>query len=146
MGIKMKENYLAPHRILLVEDNPVVQVAIQEMSKKLGYEIDIASNGKTAIAVYSLGYKLILMDIDLPDMSGIEITKKIRETEVGRSLYIVAITSHTKEEYLQQCLDAGMDGFSHKPVSVPELQKIISQYLPIPIAFEFSGFSHHHCG
>ncbi|MFU8797320.1 MAG: response regulator [Gammaproteobacteria bacterium] len=129
MNQKCLDKSCKTQKILIVEDNPVVQAAIQIMSKKLGYEIDIAHDGKTALAMYSLGYKLILMDIDLPDMSGIDITKKIRETEIGRSIYIVAITSHTKEEYLQKCLDAGMDGFSHKPASVEELQKIISHYV-----------------
>lgn len=126
---------LQPHRakpqevkILVVEDNMILQFALEEMLAKLGYKADFAKDGKTALALYHPGYQLILMDIDLPDVDGITVTKTIRSVERDVHVPIVAMTSHEEKEYQNKCLRAGMDGFSNKP-TLSQLQAIISKHL-----------------
>lgn len=117
-------------KLLIVEDNRIVQVALQEMLAQLGYKADIASDGKTALALYNSQYHLILMDIDLPDIDGITITKVIRTIEKDRHVPIVAMTSHHDErDYQEQFRLAGIDGCSEKP-DMTQLQALINKYTP----------------
>ena len=117
-------------KILIVEDNFIVQCALKEMLSNLGHKADIAGDGKTALALYNDDYCLILMDIDLPDISGLEVTQTIRSVEREKNCHvpIIAMTSHSDDpEYQDKFKAAGMDGFSGKP-NAAQLKALIETY------------------
>lgn len=112
-----------PLRILIAEDNVVNQKLVKGLLEKLGYRSDVVSNGKEAIrAVRSTQYDLILMDVQMPEMSGLEATDHIRK-EIRRDIQpkIIALTANALKEDRNRCLKAGMDGYVSKPISIDEL-------------------------
>ncbi len=122
---RLSEKY--PLDILLVEDNPVNQKLALAMLKKQGYDADLAINGLEAVeALEYSNYDLILMDMQMPVMDGVEATKKIRELYSDNKVTIVAITANVFPEDKEKCLNAGMNYFMKKPISIRELQGIIS--------------------
>jgi PAS domain S-box-containing protein len=116
-----------PLRILLVEDNRVNQMVATSMFKRLGYQIEaIANNGLEAIqAVQNHDYDLILMDVQMPQMDGITATKIIR-TDLKSHVWIVAMTADAMPEDRQACLDAGMNDYASKPISIQDIMRIVS--------------------
>ncbi|MCA9621252.1 MAG: response regulator, partial [Myxococcales bacterium] len=101
----------APLRVLLAEDNVVNQRVALAMLERMGYRADVASDGVEAVeAVRRQTYDLVLMDMQMPRMDGIEATKKIRD-EVGRPPVIVALTANALSEHRLACLEAGMDDY-----------------------------------
>ncbi len=125
-------------RILLAEDNAINQRVATFMLRKLGYDLDIAANGKEAVEVWKRGaYPIILMDCQMPELDGMEATREIRRLEGPvRKTVIVALTASALAEDCQCCLDAGMDDYIAKPVGPETLQRKIEQWLataaPIP--------------
>ncbi|MDX8398015.1 MAG: ABC transporter substrate-binding protein [Mariprofundaceae bacterium] len=123
-------------RILLAEDNPVNQQVICGMLSHQGFtHIDVAENGVEAIKMYKDGkYELILMDIQMPKMGGLEASEKIRELErlqvPATHTPIVALTAHALQEDRQKSLDAGMDDHLTKPISGQKIASILARYLP----------------
>jgi PAS domain S-box-containing protein len=117
-----------PLRILLVEDNAVNQMVAKLMLKRLGYQINaIANNGLEAVqAVQNDSFDLILMDVQMPKMDGLAATKMIRQG-LKSSVRIVAMTADAMPEDRQACLDAGMDDFISKPISIQSLMSIASE-------------------
>lgn len=108
--------------ILYVEDNPVNQKLIQMMLANLGFDIDIAENGKDAVEMASHNYyNIIFMDIQMPEMDGIEATRKIVSNSGPRPI-IIAITANLGEVDKPKCFEAGMNDFLHKPVQQEELK------------------------
>ena len=87
-------------KILVVEDNPVIQFVVSSMLEELGYRFDIAKDGQTAIEfAHTNNYSLILMDIDLPDISGIQVAEQLFSSKSTRGIPIVAMTSpHQKHK------------------------------------------------
>jgi signal transduction histidine kinase/CheY-like chemotaxis protein len=118
--------------ILLVEDNPVnAKLTILQL-KRLGYTADTAVTGQEAIdAVRQKQYALILMDIQMPDMDGLEATAKIREMEVISRMHvpIVATTAHAMPGDREKCISAGMDDYMTKPLSLPLLATMCKQWI-----------------
>jgi len=114
-------------KILIVEDNLINQKVAQLFLENLGYEADIAANGQQALAIFNRGYALILMDLGLPDMDGIEITKKIRERD--KHIPIIACTA-SGENYKAKCLAAGMNDFIIKPILLDTLKTLLAKFLP----------------
>lgn len=118
-------------KLLIVEDNHLVRLSLEAMLSALGYTADFAEDGKTALSAYSSDYQLILMDVDIPYLSGIEVTQIIRAIEKNHRLKnvpIVAMTSHLDEpEYQDQCLSAGMNDICGKPTA-DQLKALISEY------------------
>ena len=106
--------------ILVAEDNSVNQEVAQQMLKKRGYIVTIASNGREAVNLVSksAGFDLILMDIQMPEMDGVQATAAIREMERNGAprIPIVAMTAHAMKGDRERCLQAGMDGYISKPV------------------------------
>ncbi|GAC1631559.1 MAG: response regulator [Candidatus Acidiferrum sp.] len=114
--------------LLLVEDNLVNQKLAMRLLEKLGHRVQLAVNGKEAVDVVANGrFDLILMDVQMPVMGGLEATQKIREHEsvVGRHTPILAMTAHAMKGDREECLDAGMDGYLSKPVQFDLLKSEI---------------------
>lgn len=120
--------------ILLAEDNATNQQVAIHILDRLGYtHVVIANNGCEVIETYNKHpYDLILMDCQMPEMDGYTATQKIREIEVANSLKrvpIVAMTAHALKGDKEQCLQAGMDDYISKPISIPKLDSILSRWL-----------------
>jgi PAS domain S-box-containing protein len=117
-----------PLRILLAEDNKVNQMVTLRMLEKLGYEADVANDGIEAVEMaQQQPYELILMDIQMPRMDGLEATRILREKLDGiTSPKIVGVSAHALEENRKIALAAGMDGYLHKPVRTADLAKLLS--------------------
>ena len=125
---------LAGLRLLLAEDNPVNQQLARELLVLEGAEVDIAANGQLAVEqalAASPPYDLVLMDIHMPLMDGLQATRKLRETLGPLELPIVAMTANAMSEDQQACLDAGMNGHVAKPLDMDELIDVILQQAPV---------------
>jgi CheY-like chemotaxis protein len=118
--------------VLLVEDNPDNQMLALHLLKKQGFEVSIANNGLEAVEMAATNaFDLILMDIQMPDMGGLEATAKIRAAEQGsgRRVPIIAVTANAQDEDRQVCLDAGMDDHVTKPLDRTRLFAAIATQL-----------------
>ena len=116
-----------PLRVLLAEDNAVNQRVAALMLKKLGYAADIAGNGREAIAaIERREYDLVFMDLQMPEMDGLEATRAIcaRWPATNRPR-IVAMTANVSSSDREACMAAGMDGFTSKPVRMQDLREAI---------------------
>jgi two-component system, sensor histidine kinase len=117
--------------VLLVEDNFLNQKVVIATLEKAGHKVDLAENGKIAIEMYQKNnYDLILMDIQMPIMDGIEATKKIRKLEKennSSTIKIIAVTAFALDRDKEQCLNAGMDEFLSKPFKPNELLSLINK-------------------
>ncbi|HEV8410434.1 MAG TPA: response regulator, partial [Gemmatimonadaceae bacterium] len=118
-----------PLRILLVEDNPVNQMVATRMCEKLGYRIDVAGNGLEALAaVNHIPYDTLLMDVHMPEMDGLEATRRIREfVPKDRNPWIIAMTASAMESDRQACVAAGMDDYTPKPVTMESLEGALTR-------------------
>ncbi len=116
-------------RVLLVEDNVVNQKVGVHMLAKLGFDVDVASNGKEALSMIAdRGYPLVFMDVQMPVMDGIEATKRIRSGEAGGyAPYIIALTANATTEDRSRCLEAGMNDYVSKPVNPASLARIVEK-------------------
>jgi PAS domain S-box-containing protein len=116
-----------PMRILLAEDNVTNQKVTSVMLRRLGYAVDIVGNGREALeALRRRPYDLVLMDVHMPEMDGLEATQTIcREWSAGQKPEIVAMTASALPEDVQQCLAAGMNAVVTKPVSIDELRTLL---------------------
>jgi PAS domain S-box-containing protein len=106
-------------RILLVEDNTINQILAQRLVQMRGDQIIVASNGREALAALKREkFDLILMDVQMPEMSGIEVTQAIRRNEKysGEHIPIIATTASAMKEDRKRCLEAGMDAYISKPI------------------------------
>lgn len=113
-------------RVLLVEDNPVNQKVALLILRKLGLRADVAANGLEALnALEGSNYDVVLMDIQMPVMDGLEATRKIRAIWAERSIKIIAITAHALDFTREDCIAAGMDGYITKPIKMEDLELLI---------------------
>ena len=121
-----------PLRILLAEDNAVNQKLALRLLEKMGYRADVAGNGLEAIAALERQpYDLVLMDVQMPEMDGLEATRRILERwTVGERPWIVAMTAEAMAGDRERCLAAGMDGYITKPIRVEELVQAIRRTPP----------------
>ena len=123
--------------ILLAEDNSVNQKVALALLKKLGLRADVASNGLEALALLAKNdYALVLMDVQMPEMDGLEAAKRIREPGSGVKnprIPIIAVTAHAVTGYKDSCLAAGMDDYLSKPIRVQQLKELLERWLnPLP--------------
>jgi signal transduction histidine kinase/DNA-binding response OmpR family regulator len=122
-------------RVLLAEDNPVNQTLAIRILEKLGHKVQVANNGKEVLGRFQAEeFDLILMDIQMPEMDGLEATTAIRTAEsgTGKHMPIVAMTAHAMKGDREKCLSAGMDGYLSKPIRIDELKQAMSEVNKIP--------------
>jgi signal transduction histidine kinase/CheY-like chemotaxis protein len=118
-------------RILLAEDNLVNQMVARRLLEKDRHEVAIAETGREAVERYRASrFDLVLMDVQMPEMDGLEATRTIRalEAELGRTAPIVALSAHTMKQEANRCFEAGMDGFLGKPFHQAELRAILRRF------------------
>jgi CheY-like chemotaxis protein len=114
----------APLRILLAEDNLVNQRIARAILERAGHAVTIAADGKAAVAAVATAlFDLVLMDMEMPEMSGTDATAAIRSRELlhGGHVAIIALTAHKTDGDRQRCLDAGADGYVPKPIDRNDL-------------------------
>jgi CheY-like chemotaxis protein len=136
-------------RVLVAEDNAINRLVARRMLEKLGHRVVVATSGRAALAVMeSEPFDLVFMDVEMPDLNGLDATRAIREIEAeviaghrlpepqstyaaarntGRRIPIIALTAHAMEVHRQQCLAAGMDDFVSKPVNAAELAAAVDR-------------------
>ncbi len=115
-------------RVLVAEDNPVNQRVVKYMVDKLGHSLDIVSNGRDALdQLRRSQYDVVLMDVQMPEMDGLEATQAIRQAETARGGHqpVVAMTAHAMKEDRERCLAAGMDDYISKPLEINELRRVL---------------------
>jgi len=109
-------------RILLVEDNAVNQLFVNVILTRSGYRVDVASSGIEAIEMFrKLPYDVVLMDVQMPELDGLEATRRIRDQFPGRTTPIIALTANAMKGDRERCLDAGMDDYLTKPIDRAKL-------------------------
>jgi CheY-like chemotaxis protein len=129
----IKEDIKRNIRILLAEDNMVNQKLAIRILEKLGYSIDTVADGKEAIqALSKTSYDLVLMDVQMPKLDGIEATRIIRDAQskvFNPQLPIIALTAHAMKGDKEKCLEAGMNEYISKPINPQELFGVIERQL-----------------
>lgn len=117
-------------RILLVEDNMINQKVVLSLLRKRGYAVDVANNGIEALdRLNAAVYALVLMDIQMPMLDGLETTRRIRADQRFKALPVIAMTAHAMNGDKERCLEAGMNGYLAKPVDHKHLLRTIEQHL-----------------
>ncbi|ARU58804.1 sensory box protein [Oleiphilus messinensis] len=125
---------VAPMRILVVEDNFVNQCLVEDLLEAEGHSVVLASNGEDAVQSFqSAEFDLILMDMQMPVMDGVEATRTIRAlgTPLASSIPIVALTANAFVSDRERCLDAGMNDFLTKPIEADNLIETINRFAPV---------------
>jgi PAS domain S-box-containing protein len=137
--------------VLLAEDNQVNQLLATRIFKKLGHHVTVVSNGREAVSAVQAGqFDLVAMDVQMPEMDGLNATAAIRACEkaAGTHVPIMAMTAHAMKGDRERCLAAGMDGYTSKPIRIGELEHAITQVVslsksaepPVPEETRGDGF------
>ena len=117
-----------PVHILLAEDNLINQKIFIHMLSKLGFQSDIVQNGKEALtAVTEKNYDIVFMDVQMPEMDGLEATREIRKLHKVQPV-IVAMTANSMEGDKEDCLVSGMNDYISKPIHLESLRKIMEKF------------------
>jgi two-component system sensor histidine kinase/response regulator len=120
-------------QVLLAEDNEVNQRVAIKILEKAGHHVVPVGNGTEALkALFSQTFDVVLMDVQMPEMDGIEAARAIRRCEQKTSLHvpIIALTAHAMSDDRERCLEAGMDDYISKPVNARALLEIVERYAP----------------
>lgn len=119
-------------KILLAEDNVVNAMLARKILEKAGHSVCWAQNGKIALEMLAQDhFDVVFMDVSMPEMDGLESTRRIRdmENEFGGHVPIIAMTAHALKDDKEKCLKAGMDGYVSKPINIAELFKVLNSFL-----------------
>ncbi|MCP3944013.1 MAG: response regulator [Desulfobacteraceae bacterium] len=127
----LKENKEQKVKILLAEDNLINQKVALHMLKNYGYQVVAVDNGKEAVeALKKESYNLILMDVQMPVMDGLDATRTIRSSKAKyKSIPIIAMTANAMKGDREKCINAGMDDYISKPINSDQFEKLISTWL-----------------
>lgn len=118
------------YKILIAEDNELNQLVIKEILGYAGADIAVAADGEKALEFLNReSFDCVLMDIQMPNMNGLEATEKIRASIQGITLPIIALTANTDQQYRDLCQQAGMNDFIAKPISPHLLVDVILKWL-----------------
>ena len=118
-----------PLQLLLAEDNPFNQAVATAILGKLGYQFDLAENGEQVLEkLQQKTYDLILMDVQMPEMDGLEATRLIRKSDTTQQPVIIAMTANAMQEDKEECLQAGMNDYLSKPVNLDELILLLKKW------------------
>ncbi|MCW2278188.1 PAS domain-containing hybrid sensor histidine kinase/response regulator [Heliophilum fasciatum] len=122
----------AMRKVLLVEDNVINITIASTQLEKLGFSVTVATNGQEALDALSKDdYSLVFMDCQMPVMDGYEATRRIRQTEKGKKILIIAMTAFAMQGDREKCLAAGMDDYLSKPLNKSILQKMLQRWLKV---------------
>ncbi len=125
---KSDENVTLTGRVLVAEDTPTNQTLIKLLLTKLGFEVEIAEDGKQALDMALSGdFDAVLMDIQMPHMNGYDATKKLRQA--GYKKPVIAVTAHAMRGDKEKCLAAGCDDYISKPINRKQLVDVLREYL-----------------
>jgi CheY-like chemotaxis protein len=125
-----KEVQTSPLRILLAEDNATSQKVATVMLKRLGYGVDTVANGVEALdALERQHYDVVLMDVRMPEMDGLEATRAIRQRWPNNGPKVIAVTAHALEGDREKCIEAGMDDYIPKPMKLEDLKAVLKRSL-----------------
>jgi len=119
-------------QVLVAEDNQVNQLVATRIFEKLGHQVTVVNNGREALAAVHAGkFDLIAMDVQMPEMDGLDATRAIRAVEkaAGTHIPIIAMTAHAMKGDRERCLAAGMDGYASKPIRIRDLEQAIAQLI-----------------
>ncbi len=126
--------FAAALHVLVAEDLPFNQRFILRLLEKWGHRVEMVVNGRQAVAAAAAtAYDLILMDVQMPELDGIEATRQIREMEISahrRRTPIIAMTAHAMKGDRERCLEAGMDDYVSKPIMADQLRQAIQKAVP----------------
>jgi CheY-like chemotaxis protein len=117
--------------ILVAEDNEVNQLVFTQILGETGYTFEIVANGRQALAAFGERKpRMILMDVSMPEMNGLEATAEIRKLEAGGTLHvpIIGVTAHALKGDRERCLEAGMDDYLAKPISPRALMEKVERW------------------
>jgi CheY-like chemotaxis protein len=118
-----------PLAILLAEDNPVNQRVGLHLLSQMGYRADVVSNGIEAVeSLRNRAYDVIFMDVQMPEMDGLEATRRIRQEWRENGPRIIAMTANAMPDDREKCLSAGMDDYIAKPVTFVQIQSILQRH------------------
>ncbi len=121
-----------PLRILLAEDNAVNQKLALRLLERMGYRADVVGDGVEAVAALDdRTYDVVLMDVQMPELDGLEATRQIRSRWPDRRVRIIAMTANAMAEDREACLAAGMDDYVSKPIRVDELIAALERVTPV---------------
>lgn len=119
-----------PKRILVVDDDEMVLMALNELLKPEGYEVDAVASGAEALKhLEKHAYDLLMLDIIMPEMNGFELCRKIRQKEALQETPIVFLTAKSREEDREEGIEAGANLFLSKPISPDKLLEIVADTL-----------------
>jgi signal transduction histidine kinase/CheY-like chemotaxis protein len=133
--------FQAPLHILIAEDNPVNQKVAARLLERRGHTVEVARTGLEAVsAVGQRCFDVIFMDVQMPEMGGLEATAEIRRKEgrTGRHTPIIAMTAHAMAGDREKCLEAGMDDYIPKPIDSKILYAVLRRYSPVS-AYEYTA-------
>jgi CheY-like chemotaxis protein len=127
LSVDFAEHY--PLQLLLAEDNPFNQALATAILGKLGYGYDLAENGEQVLSMMaSKTYDIVLMDVQMPEMDGLEATRTIRKEYTNVQPVIIAMTANAMQEDREECLQAGMDDYLSKPIKPEDLILLLKKW------------------
>ncbi|CAG1000401.1 partial two-component system, NarL family, sensor histidine kinase EvgS, partial [Rhodocyclaceae bacterium] len=124
---------VSPLEVLLVEDHPFNQKLATSLLAKWGHRFQVAGNGEEALNLLARkSFDIVLMDVQMPVMDGLEATRRLRARETDRHTTVIAMTANAMEGDRDRCLAAGMDDYIAKPIKSAELLELLCRHSPLP--------------
>jgi CheY-like chemotaxis protein len=125
---------MSDNAVLVVDDNAANAALVSFILAKQGYEVHVAADASEALVlVDEVGPRLIMMDLQLPGMDGLTLTRRLKANPVTRSIIVIALTAYAMKGDEERAREAGCDGYISKPIDTRGLPGIIAEYLPVTI-------------